>query len=59
MQIKIVHGNAVAPHIPDLARLRIEVFRAFPDDFMAEGRDAHEQKERDWSGLQGKAPRKA
>jgi len=24
-----------------------EIFRAFPDDFMAEGRDAHEQKERD------------
>ncbi len=36
-----------------------EVFRAFPDDFMAEGRDAHEQKERDWPGLQSRARRKA
>ncbi|WP_337182600.1 GNAT family N-acetyltransferase [Shinella sp.] len=30
MQIEIVHGKAVAPHVADLARLRIAVFRAFP-----------------------------
>lgn len=30
MQIEIVHGKAVAPHVGDLARLRIAVFRAFP-----------------------------
>lgn len=30
MQVEIVHGKAVTPYIPDLARLRIEVFRAFP-----------------------------
>jgi len=28
-----------------------EVFRAFPSDFMAQGREFHEQKERDWSGV--------
>ncbi|QRI65493.1 GNAT family N-acetyltransferase [Shinella sp. PSBB067] len=30
MQIEIVHGKAVAPHVGDLARLRIAVFHAFP-----------------------------
>lgn len=25
-----------------------EVFRAFPADFMAEGRELHRQRERDW-----------
>jgi antitoxin VapB len=25
-----------------------QAFSAFPPDFMAEGRDVHEQKERDW-----------
>lgn len=28
-----------------------DVFRAFPADFMAEGREKHEQAERDWSAL--------
>ena len=28
-----------------------EAFAAFPSGFMAEGREFHEQKERDWSGL--------
>jgi len=28
-----------------------DVFRAFPSDFMAQGREFHEQKERDWSGV--------
>lgn len=28
-----------------------ETFAAFTPDFMAEGREFHEQKERDWSGL--------
>jgi len=27
-----------------------EAFAAFPPGFMAEGREFHEQKERDWSG---------
>lgn len=35
-------------HRRSLAGL-MDVFRAFPDDFMAEGREFHEQKERDWS----------
>lgn len=30
MQIKTLCGEAIAPYIDDLARLRIEVFRAFP-----------------------------
>jgi len=28
-----------------------EAFAAFPPGFMAEGREFHEQKERDWSGF--------
>ncbi len=40
MQIKIVHGTAVTPHIADLARLRIEVFRAFP--YLYEGSEDYE-----------------
>ena len=40
MQIEIVHGKAVTPHIADLARLRTEVFRAFP--YLYEGSEAYE-----------------
>ena len=40
MQIKIVHGTAVTPHIADLARLRTEVFRAFP--YLYEGSEDYE-----------------
>lgn len=40
MQIKIVHGTAVTPYIADLARLRIEVFRAFP--YLYEGSEDYE-----------------
>lgn len=40
MQIKVVHGDAVTPHIADLARLRIEVFRAFP--YLYEGSEEYE-----------------
>jgi GNAT superfamily N-acetyltransferase len=40
MQIKIVHGEAVTPHIADLARLRIAVFRAFP--YLYEGSEDYE-----------------
>lgn len=40
MQVKIVHGEAVTPHIADLARLRIEVFRAFP--YLYEGSEDYE-----------------
>jgi antitoxin VapB len=32
-----------------------EAFAAFPPGFMAEGREFHEQKERDWSGF-GESP---
>ena len=40
MQIKIVHGPDIHPHIPDLARLRIAVFRAFP--YLYEGSEDYE-----------------
>ncbi|MDA8482446.1 GNAT family N-acetyltransferase [Pseudomonas resinovorans] len=30
MQIRLLHGGAIAPHIDDLARLRLTVFREFP-----------------------------
>jgi GNAT superfamily N-acetyltransferase len=30
MDIRLLHGPAIAPHIADLARLRIAVFREFP-----------------------------
>lgn len=40
MQVKIVHGDAVTPHIADLARLRTEVFRAFP--YLYEGSEDYE-----------------
>lgn len=29
----------------------MEIFASFPKSFMAEGREFHEQKERDWDGL--------
>lgn len=29
----------------------MEIFAMFTPDFMAEGREFHEQKERDWSGF--------
>ena len=40
MQTKIVHGQAVTPHIADLARLRTTVFRAFP--YLYEGSEDYE-----------------
>ncbi len=40
MQIRIVHGKAVTPHIADLARLRTDVFRAFP--YLYEGSEDYE-----------------
>lgn len=30
MQIRLLQGAAIAPHIPDLAHLRLTVFREFP-----------------------------
>ena len=30
-----------------------EIFAAFPKSFMAEGREFHEEHERDWSGFGG------
>ncbi|MFC6670380.1 GNAT family N-acetyltransferase [Marinobacterium aestuariivivens] len=41
MQIKTFCGEAIAPHIDDLARLRIEVFRAFP--YLYDGDLAYER----------------
>ena len=38
-------------HKRSLAGL-MDAFRAFPADFMAEGREFHEQEERDWSGFE-------
>ncbi len=40
MQIKTVHGQAVTPYVADLARLRTEVFRAFP--YLYEGSEDYE-----------------
>ncbi|MGJ7041309.1 GNAT superfamily N-acetyltransferase [Shinella sp. BE166] len=40
MQIKIVQGEAVTPHVADLARLRTQVFRAFP--YLYEGSEDYE-----------------
>ena len=40
MQTKIVRGQAVTPHIADLARLRTTVFRAFP--YLYEGSEDYE-----------------
>lgn len=34
----------------------MDVFAAFPSTFMAEGREFHEQNERDWGGLFGIKP---
>ncbi len=34
----------------------MEAFAAFPPSFMAEGREFHEQKERDWGDLFGIEP---
>lgn len=34
----------------------MEKFRAFSPDFMAGGREFHEEQERDWSGVAAKAP---
>ena len=30
MEIRLLHGAAIAPYIDDLARLRLSVFREFP-----------------------------
>ncbi len=38
----------------------MDIFAMFPPTFMAEGREFHEQKERDWAGVFGqKKPEKA
>lgn len=41
MQIKTFCGEAIAPYLDDLARLRIEVFRAFP--YLYDGDPAYER----------------
>ena len=43
----LVLRPVVKRKLTDLA----EAFAAFPPGFMAEGRELHEQKERDWRGL--------
>ena len=35
-------GSAIAPYVPDLARLRIEVFREYP--YLYDGDEAYERK---------------
>ena len=39
---KRVSGSDIAPHVPDLARLRIEVFREFP--YLYDGDEDYERK---------------
>ncbi len=39
--IKTVSGNAIKPYIPDLARLRMDIFRDFP--YLYEGSAAYEE----------------
>jgi GNAT superfamily N-acetyltransferase len=39
---KRLNGAAIAPHVPDLARLRIEVFREFP--YLYDGDEEYERK---------------
>ncbi|GGO77890.1 GNAT family acetyltransferase [Marinobacterium nitratireducens] len=51
MQIKTLCGEAIAPHIDDLARLRIEVFRAFPYLY-----DGSLDYERDYLGTYARSP---
>lgn len=45
-------------HRRSLAGL-MDAFRAFPADFMAQGREFHEQEERDWSGFEAEAEAEA
>jgi GNAT superfamily N-acetyltransferase len=42
IRIETFHGDAIAPYIADLARLRITVFRAFP--YLYEGSENYEAK---------------
>ncbi len=42
MDIRTFSGGAIAPHLDDLARLRISVFRAFP--YLYDGDTAYEAK---------------
>lgn len=51
MRIKTLCGEAIAPHIDDLARLRIEVFRAFP--YLYDGDLAYE---RDYLNTYARSP---
>lgn len=39
--VKVVKGDAIRPYIPDLARLRVQVFRDFP--YLYDGSDAYER----------------
>lgn len=42
IQIRNLTGNQIAPHLPDLARLRITVFREFP--YLYDGDPAYEER---------------
>jgi GNAT superfamily N-acetyltransferase len=42
IRIKVFAGQAIVPHLPALARLRMEVFRAWP--YLYEGNLANEEK---------------
>lgn len=42
MRIEVLNGNAIHPHLDDLARLRTEVFRAFP--YLYEGSAEYEAR---------------
>jgi len=42
MEIKIIHGKAIADYLPAVAALRIEVFRAFP--YLYQGNLDYEQR---------------
>lgn len=46
-------GNTlvVRPRVQETVGDLTDVFAAFPKSFMAGGREFHEQRERDWSGL--------
>ena len=46
-------GNTlvVRPRVQETVGNLTDVFAAFPKSFMADGREFHEQRDRDWSGF--------
>jgi antitoxin VapB len=56
-EVEIEHaGNTliVRPVVQETIGDLTAILAAFPRDFMADGREFHEQKERDWSAFSGK-----